>query len=822
MKPELETLEHRVTPTAVCEANPVYQAECAYLGNLIPTSAVTLTAVQSGNWSSAATWGGRTPTANDVVYIPYGDTVTVNNTGATALAVLNNGVLTFATNANTRLTVDTVVSGTDTNSPGNPQGEFDMGTAANPIQAGFTATLEFQRAPAAVRNALFEGGNDYDSLSGGLISMGTLNIYGSQVTPYDAVSGALAAGTTTFQLAQVPVGWKAGDTLLFAGTVVSQGGNSAANQDEQIQIAAISGNTVTLASALQYAHAPAPSTQFLVADETRSVVIESAPGTPAGQQGCVMQMHNDAAGVAYADFLNLGRTDKSQLLNNGSPTTGPGLNQVGRYALHFHRCDYPGLTNNDPPILVQGCYQANSPGWGYVNHSSDVDFVDNVAYNDFGACFTAEAGNEIGAFNGNYAVRATGVEGTTQNDILARETNHNFGFNGEGYWLQSPGCVMTNNVATDCQIGYAYWSKGLDQPGLGVTQFYTPWAPDPTDYGKFPFFRCDGIPLAYNSGNTASYGDTGAWILWNSHGRFNLNSHPTLDHFTASDVNSGIEDGYFVQDLVVQNSTLIAKPGATGIGVNAVSLYVAGYSLLNDTVVGFPTGAILCTQHANTISGGYYDNVVNFAIPAVNGTQDGWRSITFSNLTFGPHSQTNYQLSPLNLGFDYFNKRTAATVWANDTILLPNGQQLYYANQMPNSVPFPAGSSPSYVPPQLIGLTAQQIYNQFGLAPDGGLAPANATPLPGSNGLAGSPLTAQVTGSNGLAGSPPTAQEFFFLRTPTYAPASSPYTLQYRGVTATGAVVYGTYPTPFTLQMGWNAITVTLNGQITTFFVCGT
>jgi hypothetical protein len=93
MKPELEALEDRITPTSVCEANATYQAEWAYVNNLIPQSAVTLTAVQSGNWSNPATWGGRLPTFNDLVYIPNGDTVNVDNTSATALAILNNGLL---------------------------------------------------------------------------------------------------------------------------------------------------------------------------------------------------------------------------------------------------------------------------------------------------------------------------------------------------------------------------------------------------------------------------------------------------------------------------------------------------------------------------------------------------------------------------------------------------------------------------------------------------------------------------------------------------------------------------------------------------------
>ena len=47
---------------------------------------------------------------------------------------------------------------------------------------------------------------------------------------------------------------------------------------------------------------------------------------------------------------------------------------------------------------------ADSPGWGFVNHSSYVNFDNNVAFNVVGASFVTEAGNEIGEFVGNLAI----------------------------------------------------------------------------------------------------------------------------------------------------------------------------------------------------------------------------------------------------------------------------------------------------------------------------------------------------------------------------------------------------------------------------------
>src|SRR5262249_33853914 len=155
--------------------------------------------------------------------------------------------------------------------------------------------------------------------------------------------------------------------------------------------------------------------------------------TDSTRHGHVMFMHTDQETIAYADFLNLGRTDKSQPLNNaqlgadGRVIPGTGTNQVGRYALHFHRDYWPGLSDGDPPILVLGNYEAGSPGWGYVNHSSNVDFEQNVAFNNFGAAFATEAGNEIGTFNANLAVGTVGVANGAQQDVIgARDSINDF------------------------------------------------------------------------------------------------------------------------------------------------------------------------------------------------------------------------------------------------------------------------------------------------------------------------------------------------------------------------------------------------------------
>ena len=72
------------------------------------------------------------------------------------------------------------------------------------------------------------------------------------------------------------------------------------------------------------------------------------------------------------------------------------------YALHFHQ------TGPDAHHSVRNSVVHGSPGWGFVNHGSHVDFEDNVSYGATGAGFVAERGDERGSMKGNLAVGSSG------------------------------------------------------------------------------------------------------------------------------------------------------------------------------------------------------------------------------------------------------------------------------------------------------------------------------------------------------------------------------------------------------------------------------
>src|SRR5690606_11893091 len=99
--------------------------------------------------------------------------------------------------------------------------------------------------------------------------------------------------------------------------------------------------------------------------------------------------HNPNVAIENISVEGFGRTDKSQRINdpvvvNGVLQAGTGLNPRARYAMHFH---HTGVNPANAPATVRGSVVLGSPGWGYVNHSSNVEFVDNVAYGVYGSSF---------------------------------------------------------------------------------------------------------------------------------------------------------------------------------------------------------------------------------------------------------------------------------------------------------------------------------------------------------------------------------------------------------------------------------------------------
>jgi hypothetical protein len=655
---------------------------------------VTNYAIRSGAWSDPTTWhNGVVPADGARVLIPVGVEVQVDGAiAANLMTVRVDGTLSFNTTRNTQLRVDTMVV--------SDCGEFVMGTAAAPIARGVSATLLITNTAPIDRTW------DPYGISRGLISQGSVSIYGAEVTSYAALAAPLYAGAQTLTLKTVPLGWKVGDELVLAATT------EGATQNEVRFIRAITGNTVVLDQALTYNHvAPSSDLEIHVANVTRNATIQSQ-NTIVQNRGHVMFMHNDDVHIAYAGFYSLGRTDKSQpindpvVLSDWTLKPGTGTNPRARYALHFHRT---GTVNDGNPGTVVGSAVVDSPGWGFVNHSSYVDMTDNVAFDVNGAAFVTEVGDEIGGFYNNLAIGSTG----TNEDIEARVPIQDFGFQGDGFWFQGTGVSIVGNISAGNQgSAFAIFSRGLFQGRFSAANLV-----DPSLAQGASTISVALVPVREFSDNEGYASSTGLTMYYNLE-RTTLDEHSVIEDSAFWNNQVGVTLPYTenttLRNLkVIHDSSSLPRVGITGNAVTKNDNYE------NLTVTGYFIGIDPPRQGTSIISGGTYNNVNDVLLMSamredrnllITNTSPGFRVTTF------PSAEGGRSDEPVDIFF------------VKDIVLLNYGpfanQQLYSLAQAANYIPFPTLRLDA--PSAYIGLTNQQLLDRFGVSFGGVIAPANA------------------------------------------------------------------------------------------------
>jgi hypothetical protein len=781
------------------EQRVLLDAEHDALLALVKYEAVTDTLVQNGSWSDPNTWDNGVPTAGANVLIPEGMNVLFDASSTPILRTIRvDGTMQFATNINTDLVVDTVVV--------TPTGTLLMGTQDNPVPQGITAKIDITP---------WDGNNidttwDPRQLSRGLISHGSVSMYGAQTTSDEALAGPAMAGQTVLHLAETPTNWNVGDYLVVTGT------NPNANYDEVMTIASIAGSDVTLSTRLRYSHDTrvAPEGQSIyVTDLTRNVMVESTDPSTIQHRGHVMFMHNPDVNVDYVGFYNLGRTDKSQPIDD--PVLDPidghlisgGTNPRGRYAVHFHRT---GIDASVPPGVVKGSVVVNSPGWGFVNHSSNVNIDDNVTYNVFGAGFVSEAGDEIGYFRNNLAIRSTG----TNEGIEQRKDVQDFGQLGDGYWFQGGGVHVQNNIAVgQHHAGFVFFTQGLVQAGLGTDMFLAANLPDPAWANGQTYLPVANVPILDFTGNSTYASGFGFQSYKNL---LNVNAagdtrRSLLADFTGWNMKTtrGANIPY-TNRATLDNVRLYGSGGhGTAITRNDATRNI---TYLNDTLTGWEVGINAPVQGTTMIVGGTFNDVRDIFITTA--TNNDRLVNIYGNVQFGTLATATMPHYDVYLTPNYNPKyEDITTFFDRDRILINtpthnnNGQaqQLFYLQQLKDAVPFPSGQVPSYFPPELVDLTNQQLFDQFGLALGGLPAPDDATTATGIWGAVGTPYatTAYVP--------------ILTLASAKYSPVLTNYQLKYKingGSTITD-------PQREQLHAGWNVITRMIGGHVRTFLVFG-
>ena len=747
--------------------DPAKQTEHQALLDLVPRSGATHTAVRDGAWNEPSTWStGEVPGSDARVVIPTDQVVTLTHEDPQRLFTVRvDGTLRFAPDQNTAMRVDSLI--VDVN------GRLEIGTLAAPIQSGRTA-----RIVITDRGAI-DTTWDRFLLSRGILSHGSSSIVGAPKSSYVIAARDPRAGSTTLELSTAPVNWQPGDRLLIPGV---RKPTATRDEDEIVAIRSMQGTTVTLTEALKYDHAvPRADIQKVpVANMDRNVIVESENKTTPARAGHVMYMHNDDVVLQYARFLHMGRNDKSipttdpRLDSNGRLVPSTGANPRARYAVHFHRTG----VNRSIAAHVKGCVVERNPGWGFVNHDSHVVFEDNVAYDTFGTGFVTEIGNETGAFIRNLSVRSkistrsVGFGGSDGDD------GNGFGSDGHGFWMQSPGVQLIDNIAS----------------GHGQEAFFFHGLFRKNDRSHYEFdlanviagvvtnasgikgnrVKTEDIPLETVRGNHAFGSGTGYAVRWRR-----MPNVPTsgqggniLEDFQIWNVTyKGMAIGYsagmiFRNGIVLgdvdrpiplssrerSNPVVFAgeEEGLTGRGISSNgNVHDVRYENIN--IEGFTIGIQATSGGETGFTNLTLRNVINIRVLTPQETMGARRRVYASGIVNLPLSsaalngatQYNVYLLTQLQRTGIAGGGTVDQEFGNHTAMdeiYYNGKRLYYYEQRPTAVPFrlsdppyltqfPTAHSAAYIDKygDYFEKTNQQLMSQFGRTLGGVAAPSNAT-----------------------------------------------------------------------------------------------
>ena len=317
----------------------------------------THVAVRDGDWFDPATWqGGKVPGEGALVHIPKDKEVTYDGASDASLFMVRvDGTLTFMAEENpqTKMVVDTIIT--------SPESKLEI--LASRATDG-TVDIVFAEGTPAANSGFYSDhsdGNgvigrydwDPDQLSLGLVASGEVNIRGQAVENAMKLTTGPSAGDTVLEFdawAEGATTWQPGHQIVV-GAAAYTGRDSDGqfhSQDEVRTITAIEvygeKMIVHLDEPLDYDHVgpadPATGEELTVpvGNLSRNVTFSSAVADQDGdgladratslgeelpaeghyttERGHIMFMHNDDVSVKNSAFFGLGRTDKSQSLDD--------------------------------------------------------------------------------------------------------------------------------------------------------------------------------------------------------------------------------------------------------------------------------------------------------------------------------------------------------------------------------------------------------------------------------------------------------------------------------------------------------------------------
>jgi len=426
-------------------------------------------------------------------------------------------------------------------------------------------------------NTTDETTSDYDPayVGHGIIVMGgTIDLQGEAKTTV-AKAYSVEAGQEEITLFEAPTNWSAGDRIVI-GAVGKDYKSS-----EVVEVVSVEGSKVTFTPALANDHVllshthPELELSVPVGNLSRNVDIRAESFDQVISRGHIMIMGDHNTDIKYVELEGMGRTQKNKQISK--------TNVRARYPIHFHLSG-PGSAAG----LVQGVSVIGSPGWAFVNHNSNVDFLDNVAYGAQGASFVTEASNETGTFYRNGSFHTITPRKYKNHQDFRGTTN--FGHQGDGFWLQGLNVDLKDNVVSGYSgNAYAIYGVSIDYPGFikggsGSVKNYVERAyQNPPASG---YIQANRNHIRLFEDNSAYSGVSALFVWSSSPARKALNTYHQIDGFVAVNSHTGVNTKY-AQGTELIDPVFINEPtyGRTGINFDhrRTDIKVSGDS----HVVGF-------------------------------------------------------------------------------------------------------------------------------------------------------------------------------------------------------------------------------------------
>jgi hypothetical protein len=181
-----------------------------------------------------------------------------------------------------------------------------------------------------------------------------------------------------------------------------------------------------------------------------------------------------------------------------------------------------------------------------------------------------------------------------------------------------------------------------------------------------------------------------------------------------------------LRDLTIQNEEWALLRRA--VGMNGVTGNILYHNL---TISGFFTGIEMPFWGTNTVHGGTFTN--NFQDIVIFNAAIRNRYVLLTGPLNQPHIVMASYLGPIG------NGNTVEKYFVQDAVIAQFGllgyHRLYDTMHQASAIPFPEARSD--VPAQYVGKTNQEIWNLYGKALGGQLAPINAFTVPYITGLIG-------------------------------------------------------------------------------------